>query len=95
MDKRYDWFSVLESPELETWVSKLSSGAIEVYEALGLFSNYTKQIKYREAGSKSRYSTALCAAGTSNTAMIDLFAERADIKIEIQPTVNESTDPQT
>ena len=33
MDKRYDWFSVLESPELETWVSKLSSGAIEVYES--------------------------------------------------------------
>ena len=33
MDKRYDWFSVLESTELETWVSKLSSGAIEVYES--------------------------------------------------------------
>ena len=33
MDKRYDWFSVLESTELETWVSKLSSGAILVYEA--------------------------------------------------------------
>jgi hypothetical protein len=33
MDKRYDSFSVLESPELETCVSKLSSGAIEVYES--------------------------------------------------------------
>ena len=33
MDKRYDWFSVLESPELETWVSKLSSGVILAYEA--------------------------------------------------------------
>jgi len=31
MDKRYDWFSVLESPELELWVSRLSSGAIDAY----------------------------------------------------------------
>jgi hypothetical protein len=67
----------------------------EVYKALGLFSNYTKQIKYREAGSKSRYSTALYAAGTSSTAMIDLFTARAGIKVEIKPTVYESTDPQT
>jgi hypothetical protein len=28
MDKRYDWFSVLESPELELWVNTLSSGVI-------------------------------------------------------------------
>ena len=33
MDKRYDWFSVLESPELELWVSQLSSGVILAYEA--------------------------------------------------------------
>ena len=33
MDRRYDWFSVLESPELELWVSKLSSGVILAYEA--------------------------------------------------------------
>ena len=33
MDKRYDWFSVLESPELEAWVNKLSSGVILAYEA--------------------------------------------------------------
>ena len=32
MDKRYDWFSVLESPELELWVNTLSSGVILAYE---------------------------------------------------------------
>jgi len=32
MDKRYDWFSVLESSELELWVNKLSSGVILAYE---------------------------------------------------------------
>jgi len=38
---------------------------------------------------------ALCSVGASNTAMIDLFTERAGIEIEIKPTVSESTDPQT
>jgi len=33
MDKRYDWFSVLESPELELWVSRLSSGVILAYDS--------------------------------------------------------------
>jgi hypothetical protein len=28
MDKRYDWFSVLESSELELWVNILSSEVI-------------------------------------------------------------------
>ena len=32
MDKRYDWFSVLKSPELELWVNTLSSGVILAYE---------------------------------------------------------------
>ena len=32
MDKRYDWFSVLESSELELWVNTLSSGVILAYE---------------------------------------------------------------
>ena len=32
MDKRYDWFSVLESSELELWVKKLSSEVILAYE---------------------------------------------------------------
>jgi hypothetical protein len=32
MDKRYDWFSVLESPELELWVTTLSSEVILAYE---------------------------------------------------------------
>lgn len=35
MDKRYDWFSVLESPELELWVNTLSSGVILAYETAG------------------------------------------------------------
>jgi len=33
MDKRYDWFSVLESPELELWVRRLSSGVILAYDS--------------------------------------------------------------
>jgi len=32
IDKRYDWFSVLESSELEIWVNILSSGVILAYE---------------------------------------------------------------
>ena len=32
MDKRYDWFSVLESSELELWVNILSSEVILAYE---------------------------------------------------------------
>jgi hypothetical protein len=32
MDKRYDWFSVLESSELELWVNILFSCLILAYE---------------------------------------------------------------
>ena len=90
-----DIFTCIKSKKTAERRSVAIAKDFEVYEALGLFSNYTKQIKYREAGSKSRYSTALCSVGASNTAMIDLFTERAGIEIEIKPTVSESTDPQT
>ena len=55
MDKRYDWFSVLESTELETWVSKLSSGAIEVYESNHSSRGASKQSRHQEFTKISRH----------------------------------------
>ena len=55
MDKRYDWFSVLESPELETWVSKLSSGVIEVYESNHSSRGASKQSRHQEFTKISRH----------------------------------------
>ena len=42
MDKRYDWFSVLESSELELWVNILSSEVILAYEKAHLSSGSNK-----------------------------------------------------
>jgi len=86
-----DIFTCIKSKKTAERRSVGMAKDFEIYKALGLFSNYTKRIKYREVGSKSRYSTTLCAVGTSNAAMIDLFAERVGVKVEIKPTVSDST----
>ena len=55
MDKRYDWFSVLESPELELWVSQLSSGAIAAYESSHSSRGASKQSRHQDFTKISRH----------------------------------------